>query len=333
MLGRNVAIVRKWHARAFPAQRIHDAGETLSAGKQILIEFDPRRVRRDPTSSRSAIEGALDHRPIGLSGTRPSGSHSRKERKVDLEQKFVFVVFDLKRHSAPRLCSKARRTPALREQPRGWHKLSKNSVVAKVPNELSCSSSRDLPCLNGVRGFEQRALEDPVKRPHGVLRMRDLDDGIALFLVEGKNGLRLSRIGIRLGDYTAQEGDPSAPVIVPRNREHPIIVLAAARFQIFREKEIRSRKQSMIVEKQANDETTDAPVAIENLPTSNCFDDERRSSNPKSSEQGCADVASAAAPCRRSAANCRFPAADGRFSHSCAPRLAVCGWLALGRPV
>ncbi len=64
MLGRNVAIVRKWHARAFPAQRIHDAGETLSAGKQILIEFDPRRVRRDPTSSRSAFF-------VGKSGKAP----------------------------------------------------------------------------------------------------------------------------------------------------------------------------------------------------------------------------------------------------------------------
>lgn len=44
LLGRKIAVIGKRHARAFPAQRVHDAGEILSGNEQVLIEPDPRRV-------------------------------------------------------------------------------------------------------------------------------------------------------------------------------------------------------------------------------------------------------------------------------------------------
>ena len=37
-LSTKFAIVCKWHARAFPAQRIHDASEILTTYKPVLVK-------------------------------------------------------------------------------------------------------------------------------------------------------------------------------------------------------------------------------------------------------------------------------------------------------
>ncbi len=42
-----VAILRQRHTRALPAQRIHNPGEILSAGKQVQVEPDARGMPAD----------------------------------------------------------------------------------------------------------------------------------------------------------------------------------------------------------------------------------------------------------------------------------------------
>jgi hypothetical protein len=47
LLGRRIAVIGEWHARRFPPQCIHDAGEIFAAGEQILVEPGSRRMRTD----------------------------------------------------------------------------------------------------------------------------------------------------------------------------------------------------------------------------------------------------------------------------------------------
>src|SRR5690348_1221448 len=47
LLRSQIAIVEQRHARALPAQRVHDAGKILPAGEEVLIDPNPGRMRAD----------------------------------------------------------------------------------------------------------------------------------------------------------------------------------------------------------------------------------------------------------------------------------------------
>ena len=94
--GRQIAVISERHTGTFPAQRVHDSGEVLAAGEQVLVEPHPRRMRAHSLQE----PGQIVHRQVGQRPTveRPLNDHPVEgSDRAGMQRPLPYIVLSPRR--------------------------------------------------------------------------------------------------------------------------------------------------------------------------------------------------------------------------------------------